>query len=223
MSPLERTPFLTCLLYADDMVLIAELITTIDPLRKYEEYSLQMGYRWNPSKCVILDSQLEPMIYTIYNQAIPHEVSFAYLGAPFKPEGYLDPDELSRRNSSKAVATMSVLMSIGVNPAGFSRLLSTRFYAHIVRSQLEYGLTINRFTSTQLKALEDVQDTCIRKIYGARGMSSTQVVLHLAKLPLMKERVHILQAQFLFRSLHLPSDALLCRLLPHIRYTRWHQ
>ncbi|KAG1629224.1 hypothetical protein G6F44_011682 [Rhizopus delemar] len=223
MSPLETIPLLNCLLYADDVVLIAECTTMTDLLRKCEEHSLQMGYRWNPSKCVILDNQLEPISYTIYNQALPQVTSFAYLGVPFKPGGYLDPDELIRRNSSKALATMNVLKSIGINPSGFSRLLSTRFYAHIVRPQLEYGLAINRFTNTQLKSIEDVQDTCIRTIYGARGKTSTKVMLRLAKLPLMADRVHILQAQFLYRSLHLPDDALLCRLIPHIRHIRGHQ
>ncbi|EIE86863.1 hypothetical protein RO3G_11574 [Rhizopus delemar RA 99-880] len=157
MSPLETIPLVNCLLYADDVVLIAERTTMTDLLR-----------------------------------------------VPFKPGGYLDPDELIRRNSSKALATMNVLKSI-------------------VRPQLEYGLAINRFTNTQLKSIEDVQDTCIRTIYGARGKTSTKVMLRLAKLPLMADRVHILQAQFLYRSLHLPDDALLCRLIPHIRHIRGHQ
>ncbi|KAG1293756.1 hypothetical protein G6F64_013516 [Rhizopus arrhizus] len=108
MSPLETIPLLNCLLYADDVVLIAERTTMTGLLR-----------------------------------------------VPFKPEGYLDPDELIRRNSSKELATMNVLNSI-------------------VRPQLEYGLAINRFTNTQLKSIEDVQDTCIREIYGARGKTSTK-------------------------------------------------
>ncbi|KAG1608378.1 hypothetical protein G6F46_011591 [Rhizopus delemar] len=166
MSPLETIPLLNCLLYADDVVLIAER-TTMTSL--------------------------------------------------------LHSDELIRRNSSKALATMNVLNSIGINPSGFSRLLSTRFSAHIVRPQLEYGLAINRFNNTQLKSIEDVQDTCLRKIYGAREKTFTKVMPHLAKLPLMADRVHILQAQFLYRSLRLPDDALLCRLLPHIRHIRGHQ
>ncbi|EIE75786.1 hypothetical protein RO3G_00495 [Rhizopus delemar RA 99-880] len=39
----------------------------------------------------------------------------------------------------------------------------------------------------------------------------------------MRERVAILQAQFLFRTLSLPEDTLLYRLMPHIQYTRGHQ
>ncbi|ORE04530.1 hypothetical protein BCV72DRAFT_312765 [Rhizopus microsporus var. microsporus] len=45
----------------------------------------------------------------------------------------------------------------------------------------------------------------------------------MSKLSLMLERTSILQAQFLFRSLFLPEDALLTCLLPYIRNTRGSQ
>ncbi|CEJ01123.1 hypothetical protein RMCBS344292_15159 [Rhizopus microsporus] len=45
----------------------------------------------------------------------------------------------------------------------------------------------------------------------------------MSKLPLMSERVSILQAQSLFRSLYLPEDALLTCLLPYICNTRGSQ
>ncbi|KAG1522961.1 hypothetical protein G6F52_005411 [Rhizopus delemar] len=113
--------------------------------------------------------------------------------------------------------TMNVLSSIGVNPSGFSKLLCSRFYAQIVRPQMEYGIAINCFNHSQLKSLEEAQDKCICKIYGASRKTSTKVMLHLAKLPTMRERVAILQAQFLFRSLSLPEDTLLYRLMAHIQ------
>ncbi|KAL4210254.1 hypothetical protein AB4K20DRAFT_1968358 [Rhizopus microsporus] len=97
-----------------------------------------------------------------------------------------------------------MLSSVGVNPSGFSKLLCTRFYAHIIRFQLEYGLAINRFTVSQLHTLDEAQNNCIKKIYGARGKASTKT-------------------QFLFRSLYLPEDALLACLLPYIRNTRGSQ
>ncbi|KAG1569857.1 hypothetical protein G6F48_002230 [Rhizopus delemar] len=116
-----------------------------------------------------------------------------------------------------AMSTMNVLSSIGVNPSGFSKLLCSRFYAQIVRPQMEYGIAINCFNHSQLKSLEEAQDKCICKIYDASRKTSTKVMLHLAKLPTMRERVAILQAQFLFRSLSLPEDTLLYRLMAHIQ------
>jgi hypothetical protein len=222
-SPLEMISSLNCLLYADDVVLIAERSNMIDLLRQCENHSIQMGYKWNPSKCVILDSSTDPITYVLYDQPLPRGATFAYLGVPFKPGGHLDPEELIQRNTRKALATMNILSSVGVNPSGFSKLLCTRFYAHIVRPQLEYGLAINRFTVSQLHALEEAQNNCIKKIYGARGKTSTKVMLHMSKLPLMSERVSILQAQFLFRSLYLPEDTLLTCLLPYIRNSKGSQ
>ncbi|KAG1150756.1 hypothetical protein G6F38_001803 [Rhizopus arrhizus] len=195
----------------------------VDLLLKCEEHSMQMGYQWNPSKCVILDNQPQTIVYAIYDQVIPQATTFNHLGIPFKPGGHLDPEKLVQNNILKSMSTMNALSSIGVNPSGFSKLLCSRFYAQIVRPQMEYGIAINCFNHTQLKTLEEAQNKCIRKIYGASGNTSTKVMLHLAKLPTMKERIAILQAQFLFRSLSLPEDTLLYLLMPHIQYTRGHQ
>jgi len=88
---------------------------------------------------------------------------------------------------------------------------------------MKHGIAINCFNHTQLKTLEEAQNKCIHKIYGASGKTSIKVMLHLAKLPTVKERITILQAQFLFRSLSLPEDTLLYLLMPHIQHTRGHQ
>jgi hypothetical protein len=85
-----------------------------------------MGYKWNPSKCVILDSSTDPITYTLYDQPLPKETTFAYLGVLFKPGGYFDPEELIQCNTRKALAMMDMLSSVGVNPSGFSKLLCTR-------------------------------------------------------------------------------------------------
>jgi hypothetical protein len=182
-----------------------------------------MGYRWNPSKCVILDNHPQAIEYAIYDQVLPQATTFTYLGIPFKSGGHLDPEKLVQSNIFKAMPTMNALSSIGVNPSGFSKLLCSRFYAQTVRPQMKYSIAINCFNHTQLKSLEETQDKCIRKIYCASRKTSIKVMLHLAKLPTMKERVAILKAQFLFRSLSLPENTLLYRLMPHIQYTRGHQ
>ncbi|PHZ15890.1 uncharacterized protein RHIMIDRAFT_233497 [Rhizopus microsporus ATCC 52813] len=141
-----------------------------------------MRYKWNSSKCVILDSSTDPITYILYNQPLPRETTFTYLGVPFKPSGHLSLEELIQRNTRKTLATMNILSSVGVNPSGFSKLLCTRFYAHIVRPQLEYGLAINHFTVSQLHALEEVQNNCNKKIYGARDKASTKIMLHMSRL-----------------------------------------
>ena len=61
---------------------------------------------------------------------------------------------------------MNVPTFVNVNPNGFDRLLSTRFYVQIVRARLEYKLAINRFAASQIKALEDAQNEHLRRMYG---------------------------------------------------------
>ncbi|KAL4213044.1 hypothetical protein AB4K20DRAFT_1974647 [Rhizopus microsporus] len=77
-----------------------------------------------------------------------------------------------------------MLSFFGVNPSGFSKLLCTRFYTHIVRSQLEYGLAINHFTVSQFHTVEKARNNCIRKIYDVRGKVSTKYTL--SRTPLWK-------------------------------------
>lgn len=33
--------------------------------------SIQLGYKWNPSKCVILNCHTSPITYTLYGQPLP--------------------------------------------------------------------------------------------------------------------------------------------------------
>ncbi|KAG1179024.1 hypothetical protein G6F70_004398 [Rhizopus microsporus] len=117
---------------------------------------------------------------------------------------------------------MNQLSAIGVHPKDFSPLLDIRFYSHIVRAQLEYGLTITRITTFLSKQSEDVQNAYLRQIFGGSHTSATTVMLHMSKLPTMQERVYAMRSQFLLRSLTLPEDALLHHLLPLIRQPRSH-
>jgi hypothetical protein len=222
----ELASVMNCLLYADDVALIADQTRMITLLKKCEEHSYSLGYRWNPSKCVILDPNTQKIPYQLYGHTIPVQSSFAYLGVPFRPGGYLHPLELVTQNTNKALASLNQLAAIGLNPRGFDTLLSTRFYAQIIRPQLEYGLAINKITSYMNKKLEDAQNQCVRRIFGGSVRSSVQVMLHLTELPTMQERTHILQAQFLMRSSSSPADTLISHLLPLIclraNSSQWH-
>ncbi|KAG1398481.1 hypothetical protein G6F60_008338 [Rhizopus arrhizus] len=191
-------------------------------LKSCEDHSYKPRYRWNPSKCVILDPTQLSSSYTLYGEPIPKQHSFPYLGIPFRPGGYFDAVALVNQNKTKAFATMNQLLAIGVHLKGFSPLLGTRFYNHIVRAQLEYGLVITKTTTFLSKQLEDAQNICLRRIFGGSHTSSIAVMLHMSKLPTMQERAYALQSQFLLRSLTLPKDALLHHLLPHIRQPRSH-
>ncbi|KAG1503089.1 hypothetical protein G6F46_000715 [Rhizopus delemar] len=140
----------------------------------------------------------------------------------YYPGGYLHTQELIQGNVNKALKTMNAMAMIGVNPAGFDRLLSVRFYTQIVRPQLEYGLAISMVKYREFQTIESCQNQCLRRIFGGGSRSSTQVMLHLVNQPSMKNRVHILQAKFILRSLNLPDDTLFSRLLPYLRTSASH-
>ncbi|KAG0750192.1 hypothetical protein G6F62_000889 [Rhizopus arrhizus] len=153
LSPIQLAPFMTCLLYADNVVSIADQHQMVNLLKLCEDHSHNLGYRWYP--------------------------------IPFRPGGYLDTFKLLNINTNKVLATMNQLLAIGLHPKSFSPLLAVRFYKQIIRAQLEYGHAItNKF--------EDVQNTCIRRIFGGSSRSFTKVMLHLTKLPSMQERFSIL-------------------------------
>ncbi|KAG0822627.1 hypothetical protein G6F18_011706 [Rhizopus arrhizus] len=197
---------LNCLLYADDVVLIAAKADMPSLLKSCEDH--------NPTQ--------PSSSYTLYGEPISKQSSFPYLGIPFRPGDYLNTVALVNQNKAKALATMNQLSAIGVHPKDFSPLLSTRFYSHIGRAQLEYGLAITKITTFLSKQLEDAQNVCLRWIFGGSHTTSTAVMLHMSKLPTMQERTYALQSQFLLRSLTLPEDALLHHLLRHIRQPRSH-
>jgi hypothetical protein len=137
---------------------------------------------------------------------------------PFNPGGSLNAQKLLHNNVTKILNTLHSMSSIGVNASGFNRLLFTRFYANLICPQLEYGLSINSLSATQLKIFEDAQNQFSQKIYGGHRRSSTKVMPHLTKLPPIKDCLHILQTQFLLRSLYLPDDTFFYRLLPLIKH-----
>ncbi|KAG1582842.1 hypothetical protein G6F48_008896 [Rhizopus delemar] len=225
-DPLIVTPKLNCLLYADDVVLIADADSMQSLLSKCEEHSLSLGYRWNPKKHVIVDPSPTRQKYYLYNSELPNTDYFPYLGVPIKPGGIVDNSALLQQNINKALGTIRQLITLVVHKNGLNYLLSARFYAQIVRPKLEYGLAITTFNLREVQSLENRQNHCIHQIFGGRSFTSTKVMLHLANLPNLKVRISILQAQFLFRASSLSDDALVTKLLPYIksqRISKWSQ
>ncbi|KAG1434583.1 hypothetical protein G6F56_014259 [Rhizopus delemar] len=68
---------------------------------------------------------------------------------------------------------MGILNKIGVNRQGFSLLLCARIYSTFIRPKFEYGLAISKFTATQVKEIDRLQDRCLRMMVGGHATSST--------------------------------------------------
>ncbi|KAG1038994.1 hypothetical protein G6F43_012604 [Rhizopus delemar] len=222
--------WINCLLYADDVVIIAAPEVMPRLLRKAESHSRELGYRWNPAKCVIVNSPTAhgaPPL-RLYGNPLPIETTFNYLGIPINIKGMISTDLLIARNAKSALAAMrGSLCPLGLRSSAFSRLTASRLYATFIRPKFEYGLCICLFTVKQLELLDKAQDQCLRLAFGGHQKASTAVFKHLTFLPHMHERVHTLRLKYLVRALNLPPDTLLSHILsfvsnaPLSRQFRW--
>ncbi|SAM00172.1 hypothetical protein [Absidia glauca] len=70
---------------------------------------------------------------------------------------------------------MLTLSTLGLNSRGYAKLLSVRLYQQFLRPQMEYGLAITHLGKERMRPLEQVQDTCLRRIFEAHDKSSTKV------------------------------------------------
>jgi hypothetical protein len=209
-----------CLLYADDVVLLGTPATMPRLLKKVEEHSTQLGYRWNPTKCVTVynpRSHGENLSLKLYNTPIPVEASFSYLGLPFNVDAQLDATLLLERNARSALVAMRTgIQPLGVHSPGFSRLTSARIYSTFIRPKLEYGLAISSLLVKHIKILEKAQDQCLRLAFGGHSKASTKVFKHLTALPSMRDRAEILTFKMMIRMQQVPQDTLLGSLRSHI-------
>lgn len=125
----------------------------------------------------------------------------------------------------KRLVIISLLISISMYPIGSDKLLFTRFYAHIVRSRLEYGSAINQLTASQIKTLELAQNEPLRRIYdGSKRVY--QIYASFMVFAMNERRINTPQARFLFLSFTLLEGALLTKFMPHIQHDRhqiWHE
>jgi hypothetical protein len=180
-------------------------------------HSIELGYRWSPSKCAVLSAapvsatggvELDSPEVTLYGETLPVVDTFTYLGMPFNYQGLSASDMVSLR-SPGALATMSVLNRVGVNRNGFSLLLCARLFATFIRPKLEYGIAITQFTGQQLKSLEGAQNKCLRRLVGGGPGAPIAVLRHILNLPSMTVRIQTCRVQYGLRFESLPGDCLL--------------
>jgi hypothetical protein len=122
-----------CLLFADDVAIFGSKYEVQEMLDLAADHSKSLGYRWNPTKCAVLNapsvtsSTSTNFRLTLYGVALPSVDEFTYLGMPFSKKGLFGPGILAKR-SGGAIKTMALLNSVGVNRNGFSLLLCARLY-----------------------------------------------------------------------------------------------
>ena len=102
-----------------------------DRLTKCEQYSYKLGYRWNPTKCVIVERPHSvPTKYQLHKSTIPTDTAFTYLGIPINYKGQLDGKQLIERNTISAEKDFRLLRILHRNKPkwDFKTSISTHLY-----------------------------------------------------------------------------------------------
>lgn len=202
------------LLFADDVAIFGSKAEVAQMLSIAATHSHTLGYRWNPSKCAVLNHPLgrgggvNPNPLTLYNATLPQVDDFVYLGIPFVRSG-ISSTLLVTNRFKGTMAAMSALHKMGAHRSGFSLLLSTKLYQTFIRPKFEYGLAVTHLYKKDIAKLEQLQDRCLRLIVGGWSSSSTRALKAMTTVPDVSWRVEILQTKYLLRFDDLPEDCLL--------------
>ncbi|KAI8646840.1 hypothetical protein BD408DRAFT_428236 [Parasitella parasitica] len=170
------------LLYADDVAIIGSAREVKHMLELAESHSLSLGYRWAPAKCALINP--------------PSPTSSTYV-------------DLCLYGESLPVVDEFVYLGVPFDRKG---ICSSSIVKKCQRGALASMSQLNAIgcnRSADFRALEKVQDTCLRMIFGGHRAASTMVFRHLTNLPLMKQRAAILVSQYCLRSQFLPEDGLI--------------
>lgn len=161
---------MNCLLYADDIALLAESPLDLQELLNLcNNYSIDFRFRFNVQKCAVFTpAKVQPRRYYIYGEAIPIVESFTYLGFEFRVSG-IDWDLHFRRMIGRARKTLFGLRDLGCNGNGFSMKANLELYRSLLRPIVEYGLAL--CPKSELPLLEKFHGECLR-IFAGVGKST---------------------------------------------------
>lgn len=222
VTPRHRPTPINSLLFADDVAIFGTKSEVQEMLDEAAQHSIDLGYRWNPIKCAVLNHPYcsDPSSHlTLYGVPIPRVSEFVYLGIPFREKG-ISGSALIKLRTQGTMTAMAMLNKLGAHRSGFSLLLSSKLYRTFIRPKFEYGLAITKLLKTDLTALNRLQDRCLRLLIGGSATSSTTVLRRLINLPDMTWRRDVLITKYCLRLRTLPSNCLLRLLHPALTTNR---
>jgi hypothetical protein len=177
---------INCLLYADDIVIIARDPTSLRQLLLLAEAdSISRGYRFSPTKCVTLSQQLHNQ--QLYDSVLPIESHFNYLGVEINCSG-IDEALHVKNRVDKLNKQADLLASIGARYLGFPRQCSIRLYKSFLRPGLEYGISLITRNKLNLASLEKAQKQALCRILGLHKNSHSVTTLAVTCCPDMSVR-----------------------------------
>lgn len=224
----NKSTAINCLLYADDIVLIADSHNNLNQLLGIcELHAIDNDYQFNTRKCEILydpkrdSSRLHLLKSMLHGTEIPMSTRFKYLGIYFNTRG-IDVETTITEATTKAKTTANLLTTIGVNGLGYSLESNIRIYKSLVRPLLEYSLCVLPLRKKHLDELERAQNFCLNKIMSMSQSTSYDGKRILLGIQDMKARYYELQANWALRIKNLGSEYLIyeCYSNDHSTYHR---
>ena len=196
-----------CILYADDIALVASTAADLQLLLKMcEEHAKRNRYAFNVGKCnVIADAH---GTYKIGTESLPRTETFTYLGVEINQTG-IAADKFLARRVAETLKTAGNLRMMGMNVGGFSIASAARIYKAFVRSKLEASMCIIQHTPRTIKALEHTQQAIISKIAHTSHNTSATILRSIFGMPKMQWRIKWLKTSYWYRYQSLPATHLI--------------
>lgn len=131
----------SCLLYADDIVLMANSLEHLEEmLETCQRHSIDNRYRFGVAKCETVCSKPATGL-AIYGEPLKVSQSFPYLGIPVEASG-INWNLHIRQMGAKMLRMAWLLNSVGCNGGGFDTATCLRIFCCFLRPMIEYGLAL---------------------------------------------------------------------------------
>ena len=178
------------LLYADDIILVANSVGELQSLVKItEEYGKAHEMAFNPKKTVYAQFGGEASAQTLQldGSNISRSDELKYLGVTFSPK--LTPTlHLSTRKRA-AMARMSALRTIGIDSPHISVPLRLFMYKTYVRPILLYGVETQSLNKEQTRELQVFESSIVKRLVGISKYCRSTLLIYATSLDRIEERV----------------------------------
>lgn len=174
----DLTMFVLMLLYADDLVLLADTGAAVQQaLRLLESTATEWGMQLNYGKTVVVrfgGDEAAPAELQLAGGTVKTNTEFRYLGSLTVHSGQVE-QELSRRLSLAGLVVSSLRTRVFLD-RGVSLSSKLRIYKAVVLPTLLYGAAESwALTEKQLRRLDVFHNNCLRTMLGVRLRDASSI------------------------------------------------
>lgn len=198
------------LLYADDIVLIAENSKEMNAmLRCMEAHSRANNYQFNVKKCKIISNYKEE--FNLNNEIMENVKKITYLGIPFNIKG-IDEKELCKKNAEKNIKAFMMNRRVLYQKKNqkykyYETMMD--LYRSFCKPKLEYGtILIDENINSNMDLLESSNYKCLRMVLGGNNSTEKERLLVCGNIINIKNRIRFLRSRKIVREYYYPNEYL---------------